>query len=114
MFVDVTVIVVVAKLPGRTLKDVGEASRIKSVAAVITKVAVAECLSPLQSPVTVKVNLPPGVVAWVLTVRIEVAVPFAGGVTGLLLKVNVLPEGSPETVRFTGSSKPFIDSTVTV
>ena len=49
-------------------------------------------------PVTVRVDVPGVAVVATETVRVEVAVPPAGGVTCEGLSVAVTPEGAPETL----------------
>jgi len=66
-------------------------------------------------PVIVSVKVPAGVVGVVATVSVEVAVLFAGGVTGLVLIEHVVLAGHPlVTDRPTALLKPFKDVTVIV
>ena len=48
-------------------------------------------------PVTWKLAAPPGVLVWVLTVRVLVTVPLAGTVTAAGLKLHEAPPGSDRT-----------------
>ncbi len=49
----------------------------------------------------------------VLTAKDEVAEPFAGGVTGLRLKLQLAPVGQPATLKPTAPLKLFNELTVT-
>ena len=64
-------------------------------------------------PVIVKVNVPVGVLLVVWTVRVELALPLAGGVTDVGLSVQVVFEGHPLTVSPTAELNPFKEVTVT-
>ena len=46
-----------------------------------------------------------------VTLKFAVAVPFAGGVTGLGLTVHTAPAGHPEIVRLTALLNPPVDVT---
>jgi hypothetical protein len=65
-------------------------------------------------PVIVKVYVPVGVVLVVVTVRVELALPLAGGVSDVGLSAQVVWEGQPLTVRETAELNPFKDVTVAV
>ena len=65
-------------------------------------------------PVIVKGYVPGGVVLVVVTLSVELALPLAGGVTGVELSVQVVLEGQPLTVRETCELNPFKDVTVAV
>ena len=58
-------------------------------------------------PVIVTVALPVVAVADAVSVRVEVAVPFAGGVTGLVENAAVTPLGKPEALSVVAALKPF-------
>ena len=45
-------------------------------------------------------------VADAVSVRVEVALPFAGGVTGLVEKAAVTPVGNPEALSVVAALKP--------
>jgi hypothetical protein len=47
-------------------------------------------------------------------VIVEVALPFAGGITEVGLKLTVTPEGTFEADKLTLLLKPLIDMTITV
>ena len=65
-------------------------------------------------PVTVTFVVPVVAVAEAVKVNVEVAVPFAGGVTGLAEKAAVTPLGSAEKLRVVAELKPFWLATVIV
>jgi hypothetical protein len=81
----------------------------------IVKVAVAVCRSDPLLPFTVIVPLAAGAVAYVVTVKVAVADPPAGGVTedGVIDPVAWVAAGI-STVRATGELNEFIDMTVKV
>src|SRR3974390_2193442 len=58
-------------------------------------------------PVTVTVLVPVVAVEDAVNVSVEVALPFAGGVTGFVENAAVTPLGSPETLRFVAELNPF-------
>ncbi len=65
-------------------------------------------------PVTVTVLVPVVAVEDAVNVNVEVALPFAGGVTGLVENAAVTPLGGAEVVRFVAALNPFWLVTVTV
>ena len=65
-------------------------------------------------PVTAMTVVPPGAALETAKVSTEVTLPPAGGVTGLVLKTPVTPDGSVGTARVTGELKLPIDCTVIV
>jgi hypothetical protein len=67
-----------------------------------------------EVPVTVTVEVPVVAVDDAVNVRVEVAVPFAGGVTGLGEKAAVTPAGNPEAVNVVAALKLFTLATVIV
>jgi hypothetical protein len=64
-------------------------------------------VSEPEVPVTVTVALPVVAVADAVSVSVEVALPFAGGVTGLVENAAVTPVGKPLAVRVTAELKAF-------
>ena len=58
-------------------------------------------------PVIVTVAVPTVAVEDAVSVRVEVALPFAGGVTGLVEKVAVTPLGNPLALRVVAELKLF-------
>jgi hypothetical protein len=67
-----------------------------------------------EVPVTVTVLVPVVAVEDAVKVNVEVALPLAGGVTGLVEKAAVTPAGSPEVLRVVAELKPFWLVTVMV
>jgi hypothetical protein len=67
-----------------------------------------------EVPVTVTVAVPVVAVEDAVNVRTEVALPFAGGVTGLVENAAVTPVGSPEAARVTAELKLLVLVTVIV
>ena len=65
-------------------------------------------------PVTVRVAVPTVAVEDAVSVRTEVALPLAGGVTGFTENAAVTPLGSPETLSVVAESNPFWLATVIV
>src|SRR6202047_5580944 len=72
------------------------------------------CTSDPEVPVTVTVLVPEGAEADAVKVKVEVALPFAGGVTGLVEKAAVTPLGSPEALSVVAELKPLRLVTVVV
>src|SRR5580700_1189371 len=72
------------------------------------------CTSDPEVPVTVTVLVPDGAEADAVKVKVEVAPPFAGGVTGLGEKAAVTPLGSPEALSVVAELNPFWLVTVMV
>ena len=64
-------------------------------------------MSEPEVPVTVMVAVPAVAVEEAASVRVEVALPFAGGVTGLVENVAVTPVGRPDTVSVVAELKLF-------
>ena len=62
----------------------------------------------------VTVAVPTVAVEEAVSVRVEVALPFAGGVTGLVANVAVTPEGRPLALSVVAESKPPVLVTVMV
>lgn len=59
-----------------------------------------------EVPVIVTVAAPVVAVAEAVSVRVEVTVPFAAGVTGLVENAAVTPLGRPEALRVVAELKP--------
>lgn len=64
-------------------------------------------LSEPEVPVTVTVAVPVVAVAEAVSVRVEFALPFAGGVTGLGENPAVTPLGKPEALSVVAELKLF-------
>ena len=71
-------------------------------------------VSDPEVPVTVTVLVPVGADADAVNVRVDVALPFAGGVTGLGENAAVTPLGSPEALSVVAELNPFWLVTVMV
>lgn len=112
----VMVTVLVPFPPWVTVTEEGDAPMEKSaVAAVFTvSVMVAVCVSEPDTPVMVTVDVPVVAVEEAVSVSVEVALPFAGGVTGFVEKVAVTPVGNPEALSVVAELKPFRLVTVMV
>lgn len=67
-----------------------------------------------EVPVIVIVAVPTVAVEDAVSVRVEVALPLAGGVTGLVEKVAVTPLGNPLALSVVAESKPPVLVTVIV
>jgi hypothetical protein len=67
-----------------------------------------------EVPVTVTVLVPVVAVEDAVNVTVEVALPLAGGVMGLVEKAAVTPAGIPEALRVVAELKPFWLVTVMV
>ena len=102
--------------PWVTATEEGEAPMVKfGVAAAFTvRAMVVVCVVAPEVPVMVTVAAPVVAVAEAVSVRVDVAVPFAGGVTGLVENADVTPLGSPEALRVVAELKPFKLVTVMV
>src|ERR1700681_4869697 len=72
------------------------------------------CTSEPEVPVTVTLVVPVVAVAEAVKVKIEVALPFAGGVTGLVENAAVTPLGSADRLSVVAELKPFTLVTVMV
>src|SRR5467141_481769 len=68
---------------------------------------VVECVSAPEVPVTVTVAGPVVAVAEAVSVSVDVALPFAGGVTGLVENAAVTPLGRPDALRVVAELKLF-------
>ena len=67
-----------------------------------------------EVPVIVTVAAPTVALAEAVSVRVEVALPFAAGVTGLVENAAVTPEGRPEALNVVAELKPPVLVTVIV
>ena len=72
------------------------------------------CASDPEVPVTVTVAVPVVAVAEAVNVSVELALPLAGGVTGLVENAAVTPLGSPEALKVVAELKLFWLVMVTV
>jgi predicted cation transporter len=72
------------------------------------------CVSEPDVPVTVTVLVPVVAVEDAVKVKVDVALPFAGGVTGLGEKAAVTPLGSPEALSVVAELNPLRLVTVMV
>src|SRR6266852_8508477 len=68
---------------------------------------VVECVSAPEVPVTVTVALPVVAVPDAVSVRVDVALPFAGGVTGFVENAAVTPLGKPVALSVVAELNPF-------
>lgn len=59
-----------------------------------------------EVPVIVTVAVPTVALAEAVSVRVEVALPFAGGVTGLVENAAVTPVGKPDALSVVAELKP--------
>src|SRR5580700_10791417 len=75
---------------------------------------VAVCVIEPEVPVTVTVLVPEAADEDAVKVKVEVALPFAGGVTGLGEKAAVTPLGSPDALSVVPELNPFWLVTVMV
>ena len=95
--------------------NVGSKAAICTVPVVVTVSAmVAVCVIVPEVPVTVTVLVPVVAVEDAVKVSVEVALPFAGGVTGFVEKAAVTPLGRPDTLNVVAELNPFWLVTVTV
>ena len=65
------------------------------------------CVSEPEVPVTVTVAAPVVAVAEAVSVNVEVALPFAGGVTGFVENAAVTPLGKPVALSVVAELKLF-------
>ncbi len=98
-----SVMVTVPALPPRYIvREVGLAEMVKSGLGLIVREMLTLCVRVPSVPVMVRVKVPVAAVELAARVRVELAEPLAGGVTGFTLKDAVTPVGRPETLRLTG------------
>ena len=110
---EVTVIVEFPEPPCVSVNDVGLADSEKSGGGgFIVSETVVEW--PLPLPLIVRVEVPVGVLAFVVTVNTEPAEPFAGGVKEAGLRAQVALAGQPDTVSATELLNPAMEVTVIV
>lgn len=91
------------------VSDDGDAPIVKlACAAVLTVSAmVVVCVVDPDVPVIVTVAVPVVAVDEAVSVSVEVALPFAGGVTGFVENAAVTPLGSPEALSVVAELNPF-------
>ncbi len=65
------------------------------------------CVSEPEVPVTVTVDIPVAAVAEAVSVKVDVALPFAGGVTGFVENAAVTPLGKPDALNVVAELKLF-------
>src|SRR5258707_11515455 len=75
---------------------------------------VVDCTSEPDVPVTVTVLVPVVAVEDAVKVKVDVALPFAGGVTGLVEKAAVTPLGRPDALSVVAELNPLRLGTVMV
>lgn len=109
---------VVDTLPSSSIvKEDGDRDKVKFgevEEAFTVRLIVAVWLVDPEVPVIVTVAVPTVALAEAVSVRVEVALPFAGGVTGLVENVAVTPEGKPDALSVVAESKPPVLVTVIV
>ena len=105
----VTVNVLVPLPPCVTTTEEGEAPMVKfGCAAVFTvRLMVVVCVVEPDVPVIVTVVVPVVALEEAVSVRVDVALPFAGGVTGLVENAAVTPVGNPEALSVVAALKPL-------
>jgi hypothetical protein len=96
------------------VSDDGDALILKSGGGFTVRVMVVVCVVAPDVPVMVTVAVPVVAVEEAVRVKVEVAVPFAGGVTGFGENVAVTPLGRPEALSVVAALKPFKLVMVTV
>lgn len=72
------------------------------------------CINDPEVPVTVMFDVPTVAVAEAVSVKVEVTLPLAGGVTGLGENAAVTPVGKPDALNVVAELKLFRLVTVTV
>src|SRR5229473_6588415 len=82
-------------------------------AVTVSAIVVVATVEP-EVPVIVTVEVPTVAVDDAVNVRVEVALPLAGGVTGLVENAAVTPLGSPEALSVVAELNPFWLVTVMV
>jgi hypothetical protein len=105
----VIVMVLVPLPPCVMVSDVGEAAIVKLGCAAVLTVSVMVVLCTIEPavPVIVIVAVPVVAVDEAVNVRVELALPLAGGVTGLVENAAVTPPGRPDALRVVAELKPF-------
>ena len=95
--------------PCVTVSEEGDAPMVKlGVAAAFTvRVMVVLCVVDPDTPLTVTVAVPVVAEDDAVSVSVEVALPLAGGVTGLVENAAVTPLGKPVALRVVAELKPF-------
>jgi hypothetical protein len=110
----VMVMALVPLEPWFIVTDDGEAPMVKFGGGFTVNVIVAVWVVEPDVPVTVTVAVPVVAVDEAVSVRVEVALPFAGGVTGLVENAAVTPVGKPEAVSVVAALNPLRLLTVIV
>lgn len=96
------------------VSDEGDADTEKFGGGFTVSVTVVVCVVEPDVPVMVTVAVPVVAVEDAVSVNTEVAVPFAGGVTGFVANVAVTPLGKPEALSVVAELNPFKLATVIV
>ncbi len=99
------------------VKEEGDRDRVKfgvPEEAVTVRVIVVLWLVEPEVPVIVTVAVPTVALEEAVSVSVEEALPFAGGVTGLTENVAVTPEGRPDALNVVAELKPPVLVTVIV
>ena len=109
-FTLVMVSVVEVLLPSSMVKEEGDNDMVKFFAPedafTVSEIVVLFVVEP-EVPVIVIVAVPTVALDEAVSVRVEVALPLAGGVTGLVENDAVTPEGRPEALSVVAESNPF-------
>ncbi len=105
----VMVTVLVPLPPCVTTTEEGEAPIVKfGCAAVFTvRLMVVVCVVDPEVPVIVTVAVPVVALEEAVSVSVDVALPFAGGVTGFVENAAVTPLGKPEALSVVAALNPF-------
>ena len=96
------------------VSDEGDAETEKFGGGFTVSVTVVVCVVEPDVPVMVTVAVPVVAVEEAVSVNTDVAVPFAGGVTGFVANVAVTPLGKPEALSVVAELNPFKLVTVIV
>jgi hypothetical protein len=116
-FTLVTVSVVETRSPSSMVKEEGDSERVKfgvSEEELTERAMVVLRVLDPEVPVIVIVVVPTVADEDAVSVRVDVALPLAGGVTGLVENVAVTPLGKPLTLNVAAESKPPVLLTVIV
>ena len=105
----VTVRVVEVRPPWVMLNEDGDRDKVKfgALDEFTVREMVVLCEVEPEVPVMVTVAVPTVAVEDAVSVRVEVALPFAGGVTGFVEKLAVTPEGRPLALSVVAELNPF-------
>jgi hypothetical protein len=96
------------------VSDDGEAPIVKFGGEVTVSVMMAVCVAEPDVPVMVTVAVPVVALDEAVSVSVEVALPFAGGVTGFVENAAVTPLGKPEALSVVAALNPLRLLTVMV